>query len=224
MKTARRLLVIFGKSLLVFLIVAVLYGIAAFSLSRITVNDNPKRGEIAIYLRSNGVHTDIVVPAKTEIHDWTQQIVPEHIKAGQTAEYLAFGWGDRDFYLNTPTWAELKFSTAFNAAFYLGTAIVHTEYEHNLVESAQCKKIMISGEDYRKLADYISGSFKTDENGNVLWIAGSGYGKDDTFYEAKGKYSLFKTCNTWTNSSLKAAGQKAAFWTVTDTGLLCHYQ
>ena len=223
-KAIRKFFTVIAKSLLVLVAVILLYGLAAFSLSRIAVNDSPNTGEIAIFLRTNGVHTDIVVPAKTEIKDWTQQIKYEHTKAADSARYLAFGWGDRDFYLNTPTGADLKFSTAFNAAFYLGSAIVHTEYENALRESATCKKIMISQADYKSLAGYLSNTFRTDENQNVIWIPNSGYDNHDTFYVAKGKYSLFKTCNTWTNSALKAANQKAALWTVTDTGLMTHYE
>lgn len=49
------------------------------------------------------------------------------------------------------------------------------------------------------------------------------YGKNDIFYEAKGSYSLFYTCNSWTNQALKAANQKAAFHTFTDTGIFRHY-
>jgi uncharacterized protein (TIGR02117 family) len=223
-KRARRFLGVVGKTVLRLLAVVLLYGLTAFSLSRISVNDSPNKGNIAIFVRTNGVHTDIVVPAKTEIIDWTSQIKYEQTKSGDTAQYLAFGWGDRDFYLNTPTWADLKFSTAFNAAFYLGSAIVHTQYENALRESETCKKIMISEADYTQLVTYLSNAFQTDSLGNVIWIAGSGYENHDTFYLANGKYSLFKTCNTWTNSALKAANQKAALWTVTDTGLMTHYE
>ena len=46
----------------------------------------------------------------------------------------------------------------------------------------------------------------------------------DAFYDAKGKYSLFYTCNTWANCALKAANQKASLWTVYDKGIFCHYK
>jgi uncharacterized protein (TIGR02117 family) len=223
-KILRKTLRLIGKSILVLLVVMLIYGLAAFSLSRITVNKDAQPGQITIFLRTNGVHTDIVVPAKTDIKDWTAQIKYEHINAKDRPEYLAFGWGDRDFYLNTPTWSDLKFKTAFNAAFYLGSAVVHTEYEPFLRESETCKKVMMTEPDYAKLVAYLSDTFAYDTNGNVIWIHESGYDDHDTFYVANGKYSLFKTCNTWTNSALKAANQKAALWAVTDTGVMLHYK
>jgi hypothetical protein len=47
---------------------------------------------------------------------------------------------------------------------------------------------------------------------------------NDSFYEAKGAYTLFYTCNTWANNGLKAINQKAALWTATDRGIFQHYR
>lgn len=43
--------------------------------------------------------------------------------------------------------------------------------------------------------------------------AGNGYGASDVFYEARGCYSAFCTCNTWTGSTLRSAGIRMASWT-----------
>jgi len=90
-------------------------------------------------------------------------------------------------------------------------------------ENESCKKILISKENYTKLVSYIEASFQI-KNERLLQIATSyTYGNNDAFYEAKGSYSLFYTCNTWANSALKAARQKASLWTVYDKGIFYHY-
>ena len=91
-------------------------------------------------------------------------------------------------------------------------------------EDEACKKIKISADEYQKLVAYISESFHRDIHKNVQWISDYSYGNSDAFYEAKGSYNLFYTCNTWANDALKITNQKASLWTVTDTGILCHYQ
>jgi hypothetical protein len=66
-----------------------------------------------VYALSNGVHTDLVF--KVDQLDATfrnQLAAPLGIKP-----YVAIGWGDKGFYLHTPSWAELKLSTALRAAF-----------------------------------------------------------------------------------------------------------
>ncbi|HOB24230.1 MAG TPA: DUF2459 domain-containing protein, partial [Kaistella sp.] len=61
-----------------------------------------------------------MVPVKTPEIDWSQQIPFKTTLSKRTDfKYLAIGWGDKGFYLDTPTWADLKFSTAFKAAFWL---------------------------------------------------------------------------------------------------------
>lgn len=227
MKTIKKSFKFIGKGFLAILIFLVVYISAAFTLSKITVNSqsNQQAKEIPIYIKTNGVHTDIVVPAKNIIKDWTQQIRFENTQAqDSTAQFIAFGWGDKGFYLDTPEWSDLKASTAFNAAFGLGNSAMHTTFYKSVRESKNCIKVMISKENYQKLTDYIESSFQLDSTQNPIFITATTYGKNDSFYEAHGKYNLFHTCNSWANGALKASNQKAAFWTVTDSGIFCHYR
>ncbi|MDI1317507.1 TIGR02117 family protein [Flavobacterium sp.] len=227
MKTIKKSLKFIGKSFLGILIFLIVYVLAAFILSKITVNSesDQQAQEVPIYIRTNGVHTDIVVPVKNSIKDWSQQIKFENTQSKDTmAQYLAFGWGDKGFYLDTPEWSDLKASTAFNAAFGLGNSAMHTTFYKSINENKDCVKVLISQVNYQKLTDYIESSFQLDAAQNPLFITATTYGKNDSFYEAYGKYNLFYTCNSLANGALKASNQKAAFWTVTDTGIFCHYQ
>lgn len=204
----------------------IIYIVIAIVLSVIPVNNSHKSdNDIAVYINTNGVHTDIIVPVKSQIKDWSNTILYTHTKAtDSSAAYLAFGWGDKDFYLNTPHWSNLKSGTVFRAAFYLGTSAMHTKYYRTIEENDECIKITISKEDYTGLVKYISESFKRNDDDSVQWIAESGYGSYDTFYNAERKYNLFYTCNTWANNALKAANQKAALWTPSDKGIFYHYR
>jgi uncharacterized protein (TIGR02117 family) len=227
MKTIKKSFRIIGKAFLGILIFLLFYGLSAFALSRITVNSEADKQaqEVPIYIRTNGVHTDIVVPVKNDIKDWSQEVKFENTQSkDSTANYLAFGWGDKGFYLDTPEWSDLKASTACNAAFGLGNSAMHTTFYKNINENKDCIKVMISNENYQKLIEYIEASFQFDATKSMMFITATTYGKNDSFYEANGKYNLFHTCNSWANGALKAANQKAAFWTVTDTGIFCHYR
>jgi len=227
LKPLRRILRLLLKFLLGILAFFVLYIIIALVLPRFSVNskdENPKE-DVAIYIKSNGVHTDIVVPIKTEYKNWTDKIKFDHIPSkDSTMQFIGIGWGDKGFYLNTPEWSDLKFSTAFNAAFYLGTSAMHATFYKQIKENENCIKINISKEEYANLVKYIEDSFQLDADGNPILIHATTYGQNDSFYEANRKYSLFYTCNTWANNALKSADQKAAVWTPTDTGIFRHYK
>lgn len=213
-----------GLFLLFFII---LYGAAAFAFSKIPINSKVATNEddIAIYIKTNGVHTDIVVPVKNEVKDWRNEIKFENTKGKDSGmTYIAFGWGDKGFYLNTPRWSDLKYSTAFNAAFGLGESAMHATFFKEIKENKDCIRLQISKENYKKLIAFIEGSLQLDVNQVPIFISSTTYGLNDSFYEANGHYTMFYTCNTWANNALKSANQKAALWTVTDTGIFCHYQ
>ncbi|WP_202701328.1 TIGR02117 family protein [Flavobacterium sp. UGB4466] len=204
-----------------------LYVTAVLLISRITVNSTmdkiDEQNAIPIYILSNGVHTDIVVPIVSEVKDWRKEIQFDQTESNDTlAKFVAFGWGDKGFYLDTPEWSDLKASTALKAIFGVSSSAMHTTFFKQLREGEDCKRILVSKENYQKLVNYISESFNNPENPE--WIEGHSYGKKDAFYEAKGSYSLFYTCNTWANCALKAANQKASLWTVYDKGIFCHYK
>ncbi|QEE50477.1 TIGR02117 family protein [Flavobacterium alkalisoli] len=224
-KTLKGIFKIIKKFIIGLLCFIAVYIIATLVLSYIPVNTDAEKGDIVVYVNSNGVHTDIIVPVKNDVKDWTGQILYSETKANDTlAKYVAFGWGDKGFYLNTPKWSDLKASTAFRAAFYMGTSAMHTRFYKTVNQDDDCVKLTITKEDYRKLVDYIERSFQYDENGEVIWIANRSYGQYDAFYEGEGKYNLFYTCNTWTNCALKAANQKACLWTTYDKAILNKYK
>jgi len=223
----KKIFKIIGKTIIGFIAFALLYLFAAFCLSRITINKEPNTAEdVAIYIKTNGVHTDIVVPAKSDQMDWTKQILFSNTTSkGSNYQYLAMGWGDKGFYLQTPTWADLKFSVAFKAAFALSTTAIHATYYNVLREDSTCKRIMISKDQYARLINYVTNSFQKDANGHFINIkTNANYGNTDAFYEANGSYNLFRTCNTWANSGLKASGQKCCLWTIFDTGIFLKYE
>lgn len=213
-----------------FLLALLMYGIVVTLLSFIPVNSYDSRTlipaqKIEIYLLTNGVHTDIVLPVKNEYFNWSKQVKFTDTKAkDSTAQFMAIGWGDKGFYLETPTWSDLKVSTALNAATGLSSSALHITFYKSLKEGIDCKKITIDSNEYKKLIVFINDSFQLN-NGNVTKIDTKAvYGNNDAFYEAKGSYSLFYTCNTWANQALKAANQKAALWTISDAGIFRHYK
>jgi len=227
MKTfTRRFLKILKRVALGIFLFIGLYALFAFVLSVIPVKckDQIQGETVDIYILSNGVHTDVVMPIKHAEKNWSQQIKFEHTKSmDSNMNYLAFGWGDKGFYLETPQWSDLKFSVAFKAMFHLGSSAMHCTFYKNMKEGNDCKKIKLSIEAYKKLVDYVEKSF-TDGTGGLQHIGHQSYGENDAFYEAHRIYSLFYTCNTWANNALKQAGQKACVWTPSDKGIFYHYR
>lgn len=161
---------------------------------------------VEIFVLTNGVHSDIVVPLENSIIDWNTLVDPSKTRSGNSnVKYVAFGWGEKDFYLNTPTWSDLKFRTAVKALFLMNTTAMHVTFYSQLTESNTCKKICVTQEDYKSLVMYIENSF-VKKDGLLVLIKGFSYADNDLFYYANGRYNLFVTCNIWTIKALRKAG------------------
>ncbi|WEK69860.1 MAG: TIGR02117 family protein [Candidatus Chryseobacterium colombiense] len=224
----KKMLILLLKILGTVLGVVILYVVLGYLLPFIEVSakDDGQKKEIPVYIYTNGVHTDIVMPVKNDLQDWSLKLPFNNIRSKKTDyNYIGVGWGDKGFYLDTPTWADLKFSTAFKAAFWLSESAMHCTYYREMKEGEDCKKIMISRSQYQKLVQFVENKFDQDQNGKFILIPTNAmYGDNDAFYDAKGTYSFLYTCNTWANDALKAAEQKAAFWTPSDYGIFLHYK
>ncbi len=198
-------------------------------LSFIPVNSSfaqaKKPESIEIYVTSNGVHTDLILPVSTAYMDWRQHINLQHFAgADSTFTHIGFGWGDRRFYMETPEWSDLTLKVALQAAFWPSPSAIHVEYiRRPLKPTRHQRPIHITPEQYTMLVQFIQGSFQ-QQNGKFILIPGKGYSSTDNFYEAHEKFYLPKNCNYWVNRGLKAAGLKAAFFAPFPFAIMRHYR
>jgi uncharacterized protein (TIGR02117 family) len=217
-KPLKRLFRLLGKCLLAFLAATGLYVGSAWLAMFVPVNSNaPQQGPIAIYVQSNGVHTDLLLPLAAEGISW-QHLLDDFPQVSPSSEaYLAFGLGERAFYIHTPAWEDLSPSVAFKALFWPTASAMHvTYYAQAPSPNSRCHRLLINQAQYKALSAYIQASFGK----KAILIRNAGYGSRDNFYEAPHAYHLFYTCNDWTNQALRQAGLRAALWSPFDWGIL----
>ncbi len=202
--------------MLLFLLgIIVLYLLLAVVLSLIPTQAEPLNGPKSqeLYVSSNGVHTDFILPV---------QVIPERMRKqlGYLADYpyVAFGWGDKGFYLDTPSWAELRASTAIRAMLLPSPTAVHVT-GHRAV-GAEWGRLPLSQSQVDVLNVYLAETFKRDGSGQIVHIDSPGYGEDDEFYEAVGSYNALYTCNNWVNAGMKRMGVRTALWSPSEWGIM----
>jgi uncharacterized protein (TIGR02117 family) len=172
---------------------------------------------VRIFVRSNEVHTDLVLPVVCdEIDaDW-RRVFPlaDFWRNVREPEYVAIGWGNREFYVNTPTWAQFKLSSAAGALLWPGETVLHVEYLDDARPGARMRPVLLTREQYRRLAEFVAASVgQSDESGAATAATEISYGPRDRFYVASGRYHAFNTCNQWTGRGLAAAGVPTGIWT-----------
>jgi len=178
----------------------------------------PETG-ITIYVHDNGVHTGLVLPRSNPIADWGDLVRPEHLADRRYAsDHLLFGWGDRTFYLETPTWGDLRPSTAFAALFGSEGSLVHVDHIAAPQATADLRAIRVTPDQYQQIAEAIRAQFALDGVGRSQPV--TGYSRADVFYEAHGRYNALKTCNEWVGSVLRRAGVRVGVWTPFNFGVM----
>lgn len=168
-----------------------------------------------IFISSNGTHLDIIVPVKN-----LNKIFIDNLQVQDSAVYISFGWGDKEFYLNTPTWGDLTISTAFKALFLKSESAMHVSFHKTIY--MHWKKIDLCEIQLENLNSFIESTFQKSNKKKFTRIGVSGYSENDYFFEARGSFSFYRTCNIWVNEALKKANIKTSIWSPFVFGIIYH--
>lgn len=197
-----------------------LYGLLVLVLGSITVQGDPAvQNGIRVAVCGTEAHTDLVLPARAmasdaELVDWPA-VFPPPAYAAQPANFVTIGWGQKEFFLSTPTWGDLRLTTALRAMVG-APSVLRVYYESALPpQSPWCRHVVISPARYGDLARYIRREVLEDSAGRAVPVPprAAGYQQDVVFYESRSLFHAFKTCNTWALGGVKAAGLPTPLWT-----------
>lgn len=214
-RAARRAPGWFGWSLL---LLASAYAAAGLAGGAIPANAGavqPARG-VRIYVESNGIHTGLVMPVSTAGVDWRGDFPASDIGDPRYAAlgWVTVGWGDRAFYVETPSWADVRPLTVLRAAIGSRRTVLHVEHTTEPPAGPDDRAVMLSPGQYRRLAAFVHAS--RGPGGKVA----PGYGGYDAFYEGTGTYNAILTCNEWTGRALRKAGVRIGAWTPFPVGVM----
>jgi len=182
----------------------------------IPVNNDfqPEVDGVQIYVTSNAVHADVIVPVSNLVIDWRQEFATDSFSASAlAATHVAFGWGDKGFFIETPTWNDLKVSTAANALLIPSDSCMHVVFADASAYGQDKRSVWISKEQYQKLVNFILASFEISDSGQRIEIPDSAYGSRDAFFESHGRYHALNTCNSWAGRALRAADVRVPWLT-----------
>jgi uncharacterized protein (TIGR02117 family) len=177
-------------------------------LNSLPPGENDKR----IFVVHNYWHAALVVRKA----DLSQGLVPEQEHFPE-AEYLEISWGDRDYF---PA-IEESVGLALRAAFWSRGSVLHVVGFRGAVKDyfteGEIIELALSPESVRRLSEFVSASLL---RADPFMPAQSqpGLVANGRFYRATGKFSIFRTCNTWIAEALKSAGSVSVPGTLSPPG------
>jgi len=173
-------------------------------------DDAPRSRRILVL--ANPIHTDIAIPLTPDVQARFAFLEEAGVPIrNQAAKWLILGWGGRAFYLETPTWSDLRAGPVLRALTF-DRSVMHADVAGNIPEPYPGVMGFDVGEEaFQRLVTFMGGSFERSD-GRPLLIAGKTYGATDRFFEANGHFNALVGCNTWTGRSLREAGLQTGWW------------
>jgi uncharacterized protein (TIGR02117 family) len=200
-----------------------IYALAAWIGSSIPANPGaaPARAGVAIMVESNGIHTGIIVPVANAQKDWrgTFPSAANPRADGQYPTHIAIGWGEREVFLHTARWTDIRPATVLRIATTGGKALVRVAHYARPVPGENHRQLILSQAQYARLAARIEAALPAPAPGGPRRVLRGSY-SPDAFYEARGEYTLFNTCNTFVGDVLADAGVPMGRWTPLAGGVM----
>ncbi|WP_137131735.1 TIGR02117 family protein [Rhizobium sp. FY34] len=167
-----------------------------------------------ILLLHNPIHTDIALRLDDDLRAEFSALGEQGFAVDHpNAVYLVLGWGGRAFYIETPTWGDLKPGPVVKA-LTLDRSVMHVNLAGEIPrDDPAVRRLVLSEAGYRQMLSAIKKSFATDAAGSLQPIADAAYGENDMFFEANGRFNALLGCNTWTGAMLRAGGLRTGWWT-----------
>ena len=198
------------------------YLLCALVLGLVPVNASfrPEADGVPVFVRTNGIHAELVLRTDAAGVDWSRDHPATDMKAlASPLGWIAFGWGDRAFFANTPTWADLEARTALVALSGSGGGAMHVEYIRS-PGIYRGREVRLSPAQYARLVEYIRASFaRAAKDAPPRRLPDPGYFDADAFYAAVPRYAFWFTCNDWVRRGLAAAGVRAPLWSPFDAAI-----
>ncbi|MCF8429103.1 MAG: DUF2459 domain-containing protein [Bacteroidia bacterium] len=203
--------------------IATFYYMCCLVLPLIHVNGDYlyKNKGVLIFVAGDGLHSEIIIPAKNEITNWESYFnVNDYDSSANSKKWICLGFSEENFYKTNRRWDDMNYLSAFTQLCGFGKSIIHVSYENEYPFNKNfIRKIYIGTEQYANLCEYIKSSFVQNNGENILPLAKSNGLNKDVIYEAQKEFSFLYTCNTWTNSALKSIGFKTGRWTALESGI-----
>ena len=161
---------------------------------------------IPIMVETNGFHTGIVMPIATPVKDWRETFpsAAQPMAGGMLPTHVSVGWGDREMYLDVPTWSDLKPASALRIATQGGPAVMRVAHYYRPAGGPNHRWVILREDEYARLVAKVEKGLPPVDDPRDR-VSYEGFDPQAKIYDATGHYTLGNTCNQWVGDALAAA-------------------
>lgn len=152
------------------------------------------------------IHTNILVPVYSDSFDW-RTYLPLPLNQQQ---YLGFGWGDRNWYMNPPTELSDALPRGIRAMLFSDASVLGIQ-AYDRLPAGDIKCVGVTRSNYLNLMEFLNSTMRRNEQGEVIQL--SNHPPTQTnYFEAIGHYSVLHNSNHWTAEGLDTAQINTPLW------------
>ena len=204
-------------------VIAIAFLLAAWigsSIPRNADREPPAKG-VEIMVETNGIHTGIVMPVVTQVKDWRETFpsAGQRRADGRMPTHVAIGWGEKEVFLNTPTWGDLRIGTVLRILFSGGDGLMRVAHYHYPQPTKDHRPVLLTQSEYARLVEKVEMALPAIEEGEVRKNYDS-FEPGARNYDAAGRYTAANTCNQWVGDTLAYAGIEMGMWTPLAGGVM----
>lgn len=172
-----------------------------------------------IGLARGPIHYDILLPLTPAVRkafgfSAAQGLPVQH----SDAEWLVLGWGAAGFYTTVGDYTDITGGVLARALFG-DTAVMRLDVAGDISAVTGIDWLEVSPAQIGALSEVALAALDRDAAGQPIAIPPAPWGQTHVFYSAKGRFSMFHTCNAWAGETLRAAGIAFGLWTPTPQAL-----
>lgn len=170
---------------------------------------------IEIRLVAGPIHYDLLLPltprTQARFFHLEQAGLP---LADPHAEWLVIGWGSRAFYTHEGRYSDVPAATLWRAVTG-DDAVLRADVIGPLPQGYESPVLKVTQAEYAALLTAMLRQLKPDADHAAIALTAPGFTDTDMFFEATGRFHIFRTCNTWVSRTLRRAGIRFGAWTPT---------
>ena len=160
-----------------------------------------------IWVFDHGYHAGLIL-SRTALVEFGGEMSDIWLAHFPAADWFEFGWGDAGFYFEVPTYEDVTFGIGAKALLWPSDSVMHVATGQGspvaLFSQSDGAEIPVTDTAIRQILLFIEAEVAAKKS------IGPGLYGVSAFYEARGKYHLFRTCNSWVSQALRAGNIASA--------------
>ena len=161
------------------------------------------------------IHTDLLIPVTPDVRARFAFAQDAGVPVlDPRAEWLAVGWGAKNFYTTVGSLSDITAHTLWRAVTG-DSSVLRIDVAGRIEDFSRITLLALTPDQFAALTDAVLDSFAQGADGKPVPLPDPGFTATDSFFAGRDRFHVFRTCNVWVSDLLAQADVRFGRWTPT---------